>query len=254
MTSTQSSSGVAVDASGNVFVTEYGNNSVKELLAVNGSIPANPTINTLSSSPQDPPGALAVDGRGDLFVGGFNYSSVSEIQRSQPSSLRFVPTPVGTTSSDSPQSVQIQNIGNATLTGSGVLSDTTDFTVVPGSGAPPDCNLATLSLAPGAECNLSLDFTPRSLGPLNATLTLSDNVLNGNPGTQTIPLAGGVLPQAQAKVSAAALQFGAIFFGIDVVEQPLTITNIGLGTLTSRPSIDGPSYTIMPEAPVPERA
>src|SRR5580658_936439 len=33
-------SGVAVDAYGNVFVADHGNNAVKEILAVNGSIPA----------------------------------------------------------------------------------------------------------------------------------------------------------------------------------------------------------------------
>jgi hypothetical protein len=151
---------------------------------------------------------------------------------------------VGTTSSDSPQSVQIQNIGNATLTGSGVLSDTTDFTVVPGSGAPPDCNLATLSLAPGAECNLSLDFTPQSAGPQSATLTLSDNALNGT-ATQTITLSGtGVTPPPQAKLSTTLLQYNIVAFGGAPKTLPLMITNIGVDTLTIAPTINGASYTI----------
>jgi DNA-binding beta-propeller fold protein YncE len=38
---------VAVDGSGNVYVAHTGNNVVKEILAVNGSIPASPTIGTL---------------------------------------------------------------------------------------------------------------------------------------------------------------------------------------------------------------
>ena len=40
---------------------------MKEILAVNGSIPANPTINTLGSGFSDP-GGLAVDGSGNVFV------------------------------------------------------------------------------------------------------------------------------------------------------------------------------------------
>ena len=41
--------GVAVDAHGDVFVADSLNNAVKEIVAVNGSIPANPTINILGS-------------------------------------------------------------------------------------------------------------------------------------------------------------------------------------------------------------
>ena len=41
--------GVAVDASGNLFVTDCAPQAVKEILAVNGSIPASPTIRTLGS-------------------------------------------------------------------------------------------------------------------------------------------------------------------------------------------------------------
>src|SRR3954470_5271634 len=59
--------GVAVDGSGNVFVADYGNNKVVEILAVNGSIPANPTINTLGSGFNQPSG-VAVDGSGNVFV------------------------------------------------------------------------------------------------------------------------------------------------------------------------------------------
>ena len=52
--------GVAVDGSGNVFVADYGNNAVKEIVAVNGVIPASPTINTLGSGFSYPTG-VAVD-------------------------------------------------------------------------------------------------------------------------------------------------------------------------------------------------
>lgn len=59
--------GVAVDASGNAFVTDFGNNAVYEIEAVNGSIPASPTIVTLSSSFAYPTN-VAVDAKGDVFV------------------------------------------------------------------------------------------------------------------------------------------------------------------------------------------
>jgi hypothetical protein len=233
--------GVAVDGAGDVFVADTGHNEVKEILAVDGSIPAKPTINAVSSGSQ--PAAVALDGRGDVFVsvGGGN---VVELQRSQPPALSFAATVVGNTSADSPQSVILQNIGNATLTGNGVLSATVDFVRVAGPGIVSDCTLDTLSLPPGAECNLSFDFTPQSLGPQSATLALSDNTLNGDSVTQPITFSGtgvSVLPPT-AQVS-TTLQFGFITFpGPETL--PLTITNVGGGTLTVSPSIGGPSYTI----------
>ncbi len=55
--------GVAVDGSGNVFVTDSGNNAVKVILAAGGYT----TVNTLGSGFFTPAG-VAVDGSGNVFV------------------------------------------------------------------------------------------------------------------------------------------------------------------------------------------
>ena len=204
---------------------------MKEILAVNGSIPANPTINTLGSGFTYPVG-VAVDGSGNVFVadsdgfgrvreslseGGYTtvntlftgltfltdiavdgsgnvyvtdlFGEVEKLDLADPPTFAFASTHVGATSSDSPQSVIFQNIGNQPLSGTGTLSDSTDFRQVLGTSSIPDCTY-DLSLAPGAQCNLSLSFTPQSAGLLKSTLTLSDNSLNGNSATQTISLSG----------------------------------------------------------------
>jgi sugar lactone lactonase YvrE len=70
--------GVAVDGSGDIFVADVDNNAIREILAVNGSIPANPTINTLGSGFNGPEG-VAVDGSGNVFVADFGNSAVKEI-------------------------------------------------------------------------------------------------------------------------------------------------------------------------------
>jgi hypothetical protein len=82
--------------------------------------------------------------------------------------------------------VTVENIGNATLSLSG-LTVGANFAQVAGSGTPADCTSSS-SLASGASCNLSLSFTPTSGGPITETATLTDNSLNGNPATQNIGL------------------------------------------------------------------
>jgi hypothetical protein len=226
-------SGVTVDAGGDVYFTT-GSNEVHEIMAVDGSIPASPTINTLGSGNY----GVGLDASGNVYSDeGWDGGMVERLDLADPPTLTFGSTSVGATSLM--QSVQIQNVGNATLSLSG-LSVSGDFSLVAGSGTPADCT-ASSSLRPGARCNLSISFTPEADGALAGALTLSDNALNGNP-TQTIQLSGTGQPPSQAKVS-STLQFDATAFGTTET-LPLTITNIGLGTLTVSASISGPSYII----------
>ena len=215
---------------------------VVEILAVNGSIPANPTINILDSGLDDGfdyNDGVAVDASGNIFLAKPRQASVFELP-SQPPSLSFPSVAVGATG---PQSIQIQNIGNATLSLSG-LSVSGNFTLVPGSGTPSDCTTSS-SVAPGALCNLSISFVPEPDGPTAGTVTLSDNALNNNPATQVIQLSGyedNSPPLAQ--VSTTSMHFANILFGSGSETLPLTVTNIGGGLLTIAPKINGPSYKI----------
>jgi hypothetical protein len=175
---------------------------------------------------------VAVDGAGDVFVADEDNNAVKEITRSAWPSLSFASTNVGSTSSDSPQSVQFQNIGNAPLVASS-LGVSANFEQVAGSGTPEDCAASGFTLDPGAECNLSIDFTPQSAGALSGTATLTDNALNAgapNYAKQVVNLSGtGVGPIVQATPN--PMQFGTIAIGSNET-MPLTISNTGTGTLT----------------------
>jgi Bacterial Ig-like domain (group 3)/Putative Ig domain/NHL repeat len=70
--------GTAVDASGNLYIANPCTNTVSEIMAVNGSIPANPMLITLGSG-FNQPFNVAVDGSGDVFVTDFGNSLVKEI-------------------------------------------------------------------------------------------------------------------------------------------------------------------------------
>jgi sugar lactone lactonase YvrE len=70
--------GVAVDASGDVFVADSENNVVKEVVAVNGVVSTSSTVNVVSHGLSAPQG-VTVDSSGDVFVAVPDYSGVMEI-------------------------------------------------------------------------------------------------------------------------------------------------------------------------------
>ena len=129
------SNALALDASGDIYVVDHTYDGgafvsdVREILAAGGYTDTNLLNNGFTN-----PLGVAVDGRGNVYVADHGPTQINdgptgilEIPRSQAPSLSFAATAVGTTSPDSPMSVQFQNIGNQALTSSRVLSDTVDF-------------------------------------------------------------------------------------------------------------------------------
>ncbi len=157
---------------------------------------------------------VAVDGQGNVYYVNYSAGQLYEISRSQPPSLSFDATNAGSISADSPQSFRALNVGNQTLSAilPGFAVAGPNFYQVSGSGTPLDC-LYTMSLAPGAACNVSISFEPQVSGSLSSTATFTDNSLNSNPAVQTISLSGS-----------------ATSTGV-----PLTLSGQGNGTVISTP-------------------
>jgi hypothetical protein len=179
---------VAVDAAGDVFIADPGNSQVEEVTP--GGVQT-----TVPASDLGCPQGLAVDGFGDLFIAdACKYPpQVVEVSSSQPQPLSFEATNQGTTSGDSPQTVFVQNIGNAALNLT-AISFPLDF---PEAGNENDCTTGT-PLTPGLVCPLTIDFTPTVGGPppgtpLSEAVGLTDNALNVTGATQTISVQGDAL-------------------------------------------------------------
>lgn len=176
-------SGVAVDAAGDVFVSDggFGGNGIYEVAAGGG----NQTL--VVSGPWE--GSIASDAAGDLFFPGATGNTLAEAKGSVPAALDFGKIAVGSTSA--PQSITIQNVGNQPLNAVPPgLSIGTGFLQVAGSGTPADCT-SSFSLAPGATCNLSIVFAPQIVGTIKGTATFTDNALNKTPSaSQSVKLRG----------------------------------------------------------------
>jgi sugar lactone lactonase YvrE len=179
---------LAVDASGNIYVSVAGNQQIDEIQAVNGVIPASPTIQPLSQFVLIAAG-LAVDDSGHLFASGVTQGGpfVDEIDLTQAPPLSYASTKDGQTSSDSPQSVTVQNDGNQPLSFASIAlsSGASDF-ALDKSGT---CSAST-PLAGSATCTVAANFSPTNSGSLTGVITLTDNSLNATAATQSVSLSG----------------------------------------------------------------
>jgi sugar lactone lactonase YvrE len=179
---------VAVDACGNVYIGDLESGSVYKETLSNGSY----TQSTLIAN-AGAPGALAVDGSGNVYVGSEVGMAIWLSYPVSTAALNFNSSVFGQTSSDSPMTVTVANLGNSALKISAV-NFPPDFPE--GSSGPGECEPGT-ALAPAlGTCTLTFDFKPASA--LNGStvlsqaesLTLTTNIVNGAGSSPTVALTG----------------------------------------------------------------
>jgi len=185
---------VALDSTNNIYIVDPDNYRVlKE--TVSGSSYAESVVTTSSLSW---PYGVTIDGAGNIYIGDSGGNRVLKEDLSDPPSLSFASTAPGTTSSDSPQTVILDNSGNATLTfpvpASGSNPSISDnFTL--DSSVTSACPLVSSgasspgTLAAGQSCALPVSFSPSSTGTFTGSLVIGDNALNAT-STQAIQLSG----------------------------------------------------------------
>ena len=217
-------SSVAVDASGNLFVTDWSDGVAKEILAAGGYA----TVKTLASGFIEP-NALAVDWSGNVFVADQGNSRLVKLDYADPPSLSFSPTTQGSVSADSPRTVTVINDGNADLAVSAV-SYPADFPVATG-----DANACTgsVSLGAGQQCDLAIDFSPKSRGSLSESVTVTDNALNLIGSSQQIAVNGDAF-------GLQTITFGPlpnVILGVT----PITLTATASSGLAVSYSVTGPA-------------
>ncbi len=186
--------GVAVDANGNVFISDSVN-PIMEATPVSGGVNAT-TYNTAATLQGDifTSAALALDGAGNIYAvnaAGQGYAGTLFFYAQLES---WGGTGLAAWGTVNPTSTQITNDGNQPLTLSGVdTSAAPDFQFVQTGTAFTNLCTTSTPLAPGASCNLEIDFDPL-LSSLTANPTyLWENVTlttNATPGTTTLAMQG----------------------------------------------------------------
>ena len=202
--------GIAVDGGGNLFLADPYYGYIFEFTPMpDGTYSQNTVASGLIS-----PRSIVVDGSDNVYT--TQDGRILKEDSADPPSLSFATIPAGVTGTDSPQTVTLENVGNAPLTfpipstgyNPGI---STNFTLT--SGGTSDCPLLTsgsaetATLAADAACLLTISFTPTTAGTFGGTLALTDTNLNAaapNYSTQAIQLGGtSAMPTASSLASPA---------------------------------------------------
>jgi hypothetical protein len=199
-------SGVAVDAAGNVYVSDSTGNAVWEAPAQSTSAPF-----ALSFSGLSAPAGLALDASGNLFVADSGNKQVLKMERSNPvvpfgtvpqnlgsaSGVAGTPTGCPVLGGNSPCTgvLTVTNIGNTAVTLSAPflgIPTNTAFTVTSTGGTA-----CTSPMPAGTTCIISPLYTPVSSGTNTGTVTVN--------GTQSLSFtANGANPEAKIVLTPSA--------------------------------------------------
>jgi len=232
---------LAVDAAGDVFVADEYPKVVEVPAGCIQNLACQITISNVDAY------GIAVDAKGNVYLPEEHGTQVLKINQSQPPSLTFGATNVGSTT-DSPQTVSVESIGNTALDFSSIAYPT-DFPEAP--GVSTDCPTASSVLNAGAICTLSIDFTPTTGGPppsgtvLSETVGLTDNVLNATGATQAVSVQGAGLSTVPTQVATPNV------VGLTQTAAGTAITGVGLtsGTVTSQYSDTVTSGNVISQNP-----
>jgi hypothetical protein len=188
--------GIAVDSSGNAFVTGWTNS--RDF----------PTVNPFQATNNGPSSGWSP------YVA--KISPPSPVTLS-PSSLNFGSVLAGTKSPE--QSVTLTPITSGSLSLTGITASG-DFALVT---TATSCPYGGGTVPSETSCTIDVTFTPTAASPRAGTLTIT---YTGEGSPQTVALSGtGIAPAAN--VSPASLSFSSQDVGTASPPQPVTLTNTG---------------------------
>ena len=162
------------------------------------------------------------DGRLDLAVVSRDYSGGTILLQIPSVGLSTTGLSFGIVTvkaASNPQSFVLTNTGSAPLLVSGIAisgANAGDFSQTSNCGA---------SLSPGANCTVSITFSPSATGTRTASLGITDNA-SGSPQSVTLKGSGSYLG-----VTPTALRFGQESVGGQSAPKKITLTNTGSVTL-----------------------
>jgi sugar lactone lactonase YvrE len=239
-TGLSSPNGVVVDGNGNLYIADTANNRVLEE-TLSGGIYIQSTVAT---STLNWPEGVALDGGGNVYIADNANLRILKEDLFDTPTLTFATTAVGSTSPDGPQTITVENIGNAPLTlpapsvgNNPNIATNFTFNSSTSSACPLVAAGSSAAVVPaGASCQLPISFTPTTIGILSGSLVLTDNNLNvAAPvyASQTIALSGTAI-QGTPTINWSTP--APIIYGTPLTATQLNATSTVPGTFIYSPS------------------
>ncbi len=199
---------LAADSAGDIYIADTNNNVIRLLDNQTSTISTLAGIGTPCSSSTaicgdgghataamlTAPRGVALDSVGNIYVSDTGDNRIREISNFN-LNLSFASTPIGSTSTDSPQTVTLYDIGTDTLifpppTMGGNPTISSGFNLSNSSSCPQlTSSSSQASQVSGAVCKYQVNFSPSVVGTYSGSMIVTDNALNGTSG-QTITLNG----------------------------------------------------------------
>jgi sugar lactone lactonase YvrE len=239
---------MVVDNAENIFIADTNNHVIREVPGVTVGAKTKGNIYTVAgkhvagftgdggaatAAELNFPQGLAIDGAGNLLIGDSQNNrvrSVAAIANLTPvpiasfdkSSLTFTAQPIGIKSTA--QVVTLTNNGGSALSGIAITITGADAALF------ADTTTCTATLAAGANCTISVTFTPIAVGVSSAAVSIADNAI-GSP--QTITLSGtGQNGVPTDTLTPNPLAFTPQPIGVPSAAIPVTVSNAtGTGPL-----------------------
>jgi len=188
--------GLAVDASGAVYLTATGGTS--RIPSVSGAL--NASAATAIASTVTKPGGVALDRLGNVYLSDATALNVHEVETTGTLNFGTLPTPT----SNKTLPATLTNAGNAALTVTGYSASkapggSTSYFPAETDYYPTDVNCETSSVAVGGNCTMDIEFNPGpgDQGTLTSVVSIADNATNGTVGIDNTgvgaPLASSVV-------------------------------------------------------------
>ncbi|MGC2517219.1 MAG: NHL repeat-containing protein, partial [Terriglobales bacterium] len=190
---------VAVDAAGDLYITDSGNftegdphevirkitpggiiTSVAGVARTNAAVTYSGDGGPATSATMWGPVDIAVDGAGNLYIADDYNHAIRKVDVSDTPLVSFPSTAIG---SSSEQDVTVLNLGNSTSLTFGSFSFTSNFL----SGPDTTCSTSN-PVVPAASCVLGIELERTTHGDLSGSVVLTDNTLNASAAEQTIIL------------------------------------------------------------------
>jgi sugar lactone lactonase YvrE len=219
--------GVGVDAMGNVYIVDTTNNRIVRITSAGVATALGVTGLPSPSATLGPTlFGVTVDPAGNLYISDWTNNRVVFVNVSG-SALTFPSTAQGATSAA--KTATVTNLGNQSLIFSANPTYTANFS---NNSADTNSCTSSTSLLAGIACDVSVQFTPQSVGSLSAGVTVTNNTLNVAGSTQQVSVSGTSFSPSDTTSSAVTISPTSLVRG-----QPATITATVSDTATGHTSI-----------------